>query len=591
MRLFCVQRNRRRTIIARPSPREDLAIILSQRLVLFMDTSAFTLTIDDITVDTLPLFIQLAADTASAYKEVDLLYETDKIRFHNAAARSPYAKHTLFTTGGIDRQIYAAKYSGLLLAAIEDGQNSPLFKKVIAIMTKRWHGLYCHIRDCETLDLAGVIKPHYYSKPVKDSYKHNLLTGAATRYIRSFITLYPSIDLPLQATLKFSLFIACVAGRPVTVSDPELLSIIQTISSNLDNTQEINLLKSRLNKSAVKKMARYLKNVIYQKIYHNYLDPWQDDRLLEGLAHCNAYLSSEEGISLLSPTLIAQIKERDVELLCRLYIVKMAAETFRAGQVKKSKEEMELDCAEFVMFGLNLLDFVREYKKAKKYYFEHNAAYLHAEVANLKNQLSDNELEIRRLKAALAAKNKLLAAKEEEINNLAVKQEFVLNSMAKEQKLVKPSTQPQNGRSGKVSSIRSLPAGNLTAISDQLPDSEAAVKLLAPVQALVIGGTDSWQTKLKAKLPHFTYLAGDDAGFDDALILHADIVFANVRCKFSHGCFYKLIKLVRQQGKQLVFLSKTNIPLTIRQMANAAVKPAPVNNSPEYSEIDWAVEL
>lgn len=557
-----------------------------------MDTSAFTVIINDIKVDTLPLFIQLAADTASAYKEIDLLYETDKTRFQSAAARSPYVNHPLFTTGGIDRQIYAAKYSGLLLAAIEDGPNSPLFKKVTAIMTKRWHVLYCHIRDCETFDLAKVIKPHYYSKPVKDSYKHNLLTGAATRYIRSFITLYPSIDLPLHATLKFSLFIACAVGRPVIVSDPELLSILQTIGNTLDNTQEINLLKSRLNKSAVKKMARYLKNVIYQKIYHNYLDPWQDDRLLEGLAHCNAYLSSEEGISLLSPTLIAQIKERDVELLCRLYIVKMAAETFRDGQIKKSKEEMELDCAEFVMFGLNLLDFVREYKKAKKYYFEHNAAYLHTEVDNLKKQLGDNELELRRLKAELTAKNQLLAAKEEEINNLAIKQKSVLNSMVKEMKLPKTKDhhQPQELHSN-LSKFRAIPAANLTAISSQLPDSEAAVALLAPVQALVIGGADSWQTKLKSKLPHFTYLAGDAAGFDEALILHADIVFANVRCKFSHGCFYKLIKLVRQHGKQLVFLSKTNIALTIRQMANAAAAPAPGSNNPEYSEIGCAVEF
>ena len=557
-----------------------------------MDTSAFTVIINDIKVDTLPLFIQLAADTASAYKEIDLLYETDKTRFQSAAARSSYANHPLFTTGGIDRQIYAAKYSGLLLAAIEDGPNSPLFKKVTVIMTKRWHVLYCHIRDCETLDLAKVIKPHYYSKPVKDSYKHNLLTGAATRYIRSFITLYPSIDLPLHATLKFSLFIACAVGRPVIVSDPELLSILQTMGSTLENTQEISLLKSRLNKPAVKKMARYLKNVVYQKIYHNYLDPWQDDRLLEGLAHCNAYLSSEEGISLLSPTLIAQIKERDVELLCRLYIVKMAAETFRDGQVKKSKEEMELDCAEFVMFGLNLLDFVREYKKAKKYYFEHNAAYLHTEVNKLKKQLGDNELELRRLKAELTAKNQLLAAKEEEINNLTIKQKSVLNSMVKEMKPPKINDhhQPQRLRSN-LSNVRAIPAANLTAISAQLPDSETAVALLAPVQALVIGGADSWQTKLKSKLPHFTYLAGDAAGFDEALILNADIVFANVRCKFSHGCFYKLIKLVRQHGKQLVFLSKTNIALTIRQMANAAANPAPNSNTSEYNEIGCAVQL
>jgi hypothetical protein len=555
-----------------------------------MQTSDFTLLINDITVDTLPLFIQLAADTTSTYREIDLLYETDKTRFQITSSHSPYANHSLFTTGGIDRQIYAEKYLGIILAAVEDGRDSPLFKKTTAIMTKSWHELYCHIKNCETLNLSDVIKPQYYSKPAKDSYNHNLLTGAATRYIRSFITLYPSIDLPLQATLKFSLFMACALGRPVTVSDPDILSIIQIFSSKLDSTQEINLLRSRINKPAVKKMARYLKNVIYQKIFNNYLDPWHDDRLLEGLAHCNAYLSSEEGISLLSPTLIAQIKERDVELLCRLYIVKMAAETFRAGQIKKSKEDMELDCAEFVMFGLNLLDFVREYKKAKKYYFEHNAVHLYTEMDNLKKQLSDYEIEIRRIKADLAAKNHLLAAKEEEINNLVVNQRFVLDAMNKENAQLKINHDQQD--TDKIINIKTIQTKNLTTIPNRLINTDASINVLGNIQALVIGGADNWQAKLKNKLPHFTYLAGNSASFDETLVIHADIVFANVRCKFSHGCFYKMIKLVRQHDKQLVFLSKTNIPLTIRQMANATGHSAvDKNNNIEYDDIGCAVEF
>ncbi len=539
-----------------------------------MKLADFTLVIQGMSVDTLLLFIQLAADTESAYKEIDWLFETDRPRFQRLATLSPYANHPLFTSGNIDRQIYAAKYSGLLLAAIEAGCDSPLFTETIAIMIKRWHELYYYIANCDVVDLFEVSKPKYYAKPANHKQSQNLIAGAATRYINAFVAVYPNLDLPFHASIKFALFMACASGKKVIVSDSTSLSFIQILSSGLNNTNEIKLLKNRLNKPTVKKSAQYLKNVIYQKVFNNYCDPWCNDRLLEGLAHCNAYLSLEEGISLLSLRIITQAKERDVELLCRLYIVKMAAEAFRSGYQEKSKEEMELDCAEFVMLGLNLLDFIREYKKAKKYYFEQNAAHLSTEVDNLKNQLENHKLALNRISLELKAKTTLLAVKEEETNRLFLQQMFIINSLTKENEQLKANLAQLNAGHDKVDNIKALSINTITPAFHRSYTIESALQSLKNVDALVIGGTENWQAKLKSRLPHFTYLNGDATNFDEALIIHADIVLANVRCKFSHDCFYKMIKIVRQYGKRIVFLSKTNIPLTIRQIANAINEPS-----------------
>lgn len=393
-----------------------------------MRISDFVLEINNISVDTFPLFIQLAADTISTHKEIDLLYETDKFRFQNAVIHSPYASCPLFAAGGIDRQVYAAKYLGIFLTAIDAGQSSPLYQKVLTIMNKRMHALHHYITNCEIIDLSEVTKPQYYPTPAQSSQTQNLLAGAAAQYIHSFISLYPVIDLPLHASLKYAMFMACALRRQVVVSDSDTLSVIQILAGQLDNTRELQLLRKRLNKTAVKNVARYLKNTIYQKSFCNYLDPWRNDRLLEGLAHCSAYLSAEEGISLLSPNMLSQIKQRDVELLCRLYVVKMVAETFRFGQLQKNKDELEMDCAEFVMLGLNFLRFVREYKKAKKYYAEQSVTHLHSELDNLKKQLNEREAEIRKITADLAVKNNLLAMKEAELNSLARWQQYVANS-------------------------------------------------------------------------------------------------------------------------------------------------------------------
>lgn len=222
------------------------------------------------------------------------------------------------------------------------------------------------------------------------------------------------------------------------------------------------------------------------------------------------------------------------------------------------------------MFGLILLDFVRKYKKTRKYYSEQNAAHLCSEVDNLKKQLRDCEAEIRKLNADLTAKNNLLLAKEEKINSLVFRQKFVLNSVINENEQLKTKLkQPDNSRD-KITNVKKIQADNTVTISNPPLDIEASLKVLGNVHALVIGGAENWQTKLKNKLSHFTYIYGDATSFDEELIIHADIIFVNVRCKFSHNCFYKMIKLIRQYEKRIVFLSKTNISLTIHEMAGAA---------------------
>ena len=561
-----------------------------------MKISDFTLIVDNVSVDTLPLFVQLAADTTSAYKEIDALYETDKTRYQTAASRSPYANYPLFTTSGIDRQIYAVKYLGVLLAAMEDGRDSPLFEQLLRSLTKHWNDLHCYIKNSETIDLSTAVKPEYYAESAQNSQYHNLLTGAATQYLQTFIALYPAIDLPPQASLKFAMFMTCALGKKAIVSTPETLSIIQTLASKLDGTSEIQHLRGRLNKASVKKVARYLKNLIYQKVFHNYRDPWNGDHCWEGLAHCSAYLSSIAGISLFSPKLLTQVKERDVELLCRLYIVKMTAELFRSNH-KQSKEEMELDCAEFVMFGLNVLEFIREYKKTKKYYFEHNTPFPYAEMNNLQKQLQTRETEVRRMSADLTAKTNLLALKEEEINNLVLKQKFVLNSLTKENQLLKAKLAQIEDHPRKIADIKTIHSDTIfkAAISNKHYNLETALKRLSTIHALVIGGSENWQAKLKSKLPHFVYLFGDTSNFDEALVIHADIIFANVRCKFSHDCFYKMIKPIRYYNKHLVFLPNTNIALTIHQMVSAAdsdyAAETAARNATVHKDIGRVVEL
>lgn len=110
-------------------------------------------------------------------------------------------------------------------------------------------------------------------------------------------------------------------------------------------------------------------------------------------------------------------------------------------------------------------------------------------------------------------------------------------------------------------------------ISPEPLGMEASLGLLEHTKAVVIGGTLTWQNKLKRRLPHFTYLPGNSTDFDEALIIQTGIVFANVTTSFSHECLNRVIKIVSKYEKRIVFLPITRMNLTIYQMASAVANP------------------
>ncbi|MDT8902161.1 hypothetical protein [Anaeroselena agilis] len=535
-----------------------------------MNIADFTLEIGTLTTDTIPPFVQLAADTAAAYKEIDALYAAQSARCHAKAARSPYRGHPAFTRGGIDREIYAHKYLGLVLAAIEEGPDSPLFARVFGVMARRWAGLHRYITNSPEVFLDDVVDSKYHSPAARQA-GDNLLAGAAGHYFDCFVNVYPVLDQPRQAALRFALFAACALGKAVNVRNRDILAEIELLSDQAPVTASFRDISRRLGTPEFKKVTRNLKNAIFQQARPDARLLWRNDRFIEGLAHCGAYLSAEEGVSLLSRDFLAAPKERDIELLCRLYFIKTTADLFRFGPFLQSREEVEKECAEFVMFGLVWLGLVREYKKTRRYYSSRNADYLRAELKALEEKLAASEESLRIANDALAAKDRLLALKDRQASELARQHRRETYALTKEIARLK-------GEAARDARLKALaaPAGAATPAAADAPEPPVAVpdtpndlRKLKSVRAVVIGGTEKWQAKLSNHLPHFVYLYGDTTGFDEALVINADIVFADTRFKFSHGCFYRLADIVRRHNKKLVFLSRTNTALAVHQMAAA----------------------
>lgn len=531
---------------------------------------SFSLIIESVPVDAIPPFVQLAADTPSARKEIDSLYGRDSARYFLAASKSPYYHHNLFTNGGIEREIYARKFLGLVLAAIEDGPESQLFAQVFAVLSKRWADLDRYIEDCEEVILEEVIGPRFQSNSAARQTVSNLLSGVISHYLKSFVAVYPALDMPYQAALKFALFAACARGRTIKAKTPELLKEIKALSSRTSADEGFRSINRKLTAPEFKKLAKEFKNAVYHKVHPAPFNPWQEDKFIEGWAHCGAYLSATEGLSLIRQEFTAPPKDRDVELLCRLYFIKATVEWLRFDRVSQTKEEVEADCAEFVMFGLVILQLIREYKKARHYYFVNNADQIRGEMAVLQERAASAEEKLRKANDDAAAKAYLLEMKEKRIRDQERQHRQEIESLTMEIERLKANAARSAKFEAEEAALTRASQGDRVTSSPALvaPDTQSDLEKLKNVRAVVIGGTERWQARLSSCLPHFVYLHGD-AGFDESLIINTEIVFADIRFKFDHCRYYRLMDIVRRHKKRLVFLSKTNTALTIHQMSVA----------------------
>lgn len=86
-------------------------------------------------------------------------------------------------------------------------------------------------------------------------------------------------------------------------------------------------------------------------------------------------------------------------------------------------------------------------------------------------------------------------------------------------------------------------------------------------KVIIFGGVDSWQRKVKVRLPNITLIDGN-LDFDKRLIKNADIIFINVKAKLYHGLYYKAKKVIKENNIATYYISTTNIDFTLKEMHN-----------------------
>lgn len=275
-------------------------------------------------------------------------------------------------------------------------------------------------------------------------------------------------------------------------------------------------------------------------------------------AHLHILFSEEENVSLIISSIRLIMESEGLSL--RSFIEKYKFHEAELNELILSyfvtyKNQNIERILEFLSYGFILKILSKEYVDLKKKYLE---------LDNLSSSicmdtLEKNQQTIHELLQSNELLKKNLDKVNTEISNLRKEYknslEFEIIKLRKENEILKKENQELNEKNKMLSFLQedSFDGGN-EYYEKQTDDIE-----IPPVKAIIFGGTDKWQRKLKNILPNsFIFQSGTKVGFDETILMNAQIIFLKSDKKMSHSVYHKISNYIKKKDIKIEYIKATN---------------------------------
>lgn len=88
---------------------------------------------------------------------------------------------------------------------------------------------------------------------------------------------------------------------------------------------------------------------------------------------------------------------------------------------------------------------------------------------------------------------------------------------------------------------------------------------LHQVKAIIIGGHEKWQTRMKELLPNFGFIHTDMVNFDLSVLSSVDYVFFYVNY-LNHSIYYKTVDYIKGKNVNIGYLNQQNENLVLKEI-------------------------
>lgn len=445
---------------------------------------------------------------AGIYKDIDILYQKRKFEFYKLARDNEFYSHPLITEGSLLQEEYCKKALGIILYQFEHSDDTEVIADLDEILRKGWTYAYTYTNTHNKIDC------------------HNFME----RLIQKSGGLINLSDDDLNTNLIILITLAASKGKEIIEND-FCMSFLETLQLRLLHYNEGDPTRISLKHCSdeQKKQIKEIKKKIYGKIglVKDYAS----------LLHCLNGKWEGEIFSFLfdfdnlTSSILWNIpwSDQDNDEIIYTYLVRNQGE----------------DPALYYQAAMYIRYLIKAYKQVKTHYFANNKETQFAE-------LEAKEKEIIRLISKLDQR-------EAQVKDLIEQAEQLTKQVEKLQKEIE-SEQLKNNE---LNSLREF----MFSLDTQVEYAEKDIdyNILKTIKAVIIGGHEKWQSRMKEILPGCIFIHTDMINFDMAVLDSVDIVFFYVNY-LNHSIYYRIIERLRNTKKKIHYLNQQNESLVLKDI-------------------------
>ncbi len=383
------------------------------------------------------------------------------------------------------------------------GKDEDVAKQLSAIFRKGWTYAYLFVENNSEIDLGKFIK------------------NAA----RKAGGLDKVSDDWLNSQLFVVYFLALNAGKPFAQNESLRFfeEVLHTRWQHYDGEMRISLKRATPDQLA---KVKGLKNQVYAQ-HGRFVDYNGMYDKLKDRAESMALLFDYEKLSF--PSIIEDVKFTETDI-----------------------EEILLACqsdgvADYLCDAMYVRYMAKAYKDVKRRYFENNKETMYLELEGLEKEIAAAKQETNRLSGALEEARDRIGVLEKE--NARLKDE-----LAEEKK----NRQELNGLREFLFSLD---------LQEEYREAQYDPDELKNYKAVLIGGHEKWQARMKELLPKFIFVHPDNVAFDLRLLDGVGTVFVYTNY-LNHSIYYRAMGAIAGKNVQVGFISQANEALVLKHIAN-----------------------
>ncbi|NFF75986.1 DUF2325 domain-containing protein [Clostridium sporogenes] len=472
-------------------------------------------------LDLLPFIAEALSTNKRTYKDIDKIYNEDKLKFIKLAKHNKFYNYTMSQEGSVEQEYYFKKALGILEGANID---EDILEKLLLILKKGWKYTYTYIQN------------------------HNQIIPCI--FLNRFVKKHKNIDNLSDDEFNSNFIVLLILSnyfeKEIDSEDEMYKNYIRSCAMRLEHYKNINRINlnniTREQKEVINKLELKLKahKKISATIPSSYrLDQDKYNGLLVDINKLTKedkaftpfeYIGDLENISLISIVGNDFFKQRDIQELIYTYSQFQTKDTINYNEFLK-----------YIYPAIQIRYLFREYKKAKKYFFENFDEELFEEI----NKKDMENKEIKKTNILLQDENERL--------------KLELEKLEKENKQLKQELHERENYKSEVVSLREF-IFNLDDVED-FQKEQIEYDKLNSLNAIIIGGHAQWQNKMKEYLPNCKFISPDMLNFDTNILNNVDIVFIYTNY-LNHAMYYKVIDIIRENKLRLEYL-KSNINMEI----------------------------